>query len=139
MLRQIDIFEIVNAFKRKSSRNTLKSQTALPQEFTVPPHIADDDLARKLWALGDPVRLRIVRLLPDSPSAAFTPNVSELADRLGLSQPTISHHLRVLRQASLIEGEKRCRDMVYWIKGDHAHEILDHLTSILFEPVNPAP
>ena len=55
-------------------------------------------------ALGDPTRLEIFRLLAaqDAPVCAC-----DVVDRFGLSQPTISHHLRILRQAGLVTSAKR--------------------------------
>ena len=52
------------------------------------------DLAKQLWAVGDPVRLRILSLLPPAADCEHGNNVSTLARRLGSSQPTVSHHLR---------------------------------------------
>jgi ArsR family transcriptional regulator len=74
-----------------------------------------DTLSKQLWALGDPVRLQILRMLPTEPSCHDACNVSTIAERIGLSQPATSHHLRILRQAAIITNEKKCRDMIYWI------------------------
>jgi len=73
------------------------------------------DLAKQLWAVGDPVRLRILRLLSPTADCEHGYNVSALGKRLELSQPTISHHLRILRQAGLVSNRKMCRDVFYWI------------------------
>src|SRR5471030_1068429 len=51
----------------------------------------NNDLAKQLWAVGDPVRLRILQLLPQTAECEHGNNVSTLAKRLGLSQPTVSH------------------------------------------------
>lgn len=77
--------------------------------------IPEDVLARQLWALGDTVRLRILRLLPSQPDCEHGNNVTEIANQLGLSQPTASHHLRILRQAGFVEGRRMCRDVYYWV------------------------
>lgn len=55
-------------------------------------------------ALGDPTRLDIFRLLAaqDAPVCAC-----DVVDRFGLAQPTISHHLRILREAGLVTVSKR--------------------------------
>lgn len=95
--------------------------------------IPDAELARKLWALGDPVRLRLLRLLPVDPSCATGSNVSALAETLGLAQPTVSHHLRVLRQAGFIEGRKMCRDVFYHVVVDHADTVLAQMRTVLME------
>lgn len=78
------------------------------------PSTATDALAKRLWALGDLARLRLLSLLPTSPDCTTRSNVSSLAEALGLSQPTVSHHLRVLRQAGFVEFRKMCRDVYYW-------------------------
>jgi ArsR family transcriptional regulator len=72
-------------------------------------------------ALGDPVRLRILELLPIGEQAGESPNVSELARGLEISQPTLSHHLGILRNAGLVRFKKRQRDVYYWTDS----EILD--------------
>ena len=61
------------------------------------------ELARVLAALADPVRLRLYSLV-----AAETEVCScNLEGPLGKSQPTVSHHLKVLGEAGLVEGERR--------------------------------
>jgi ArsR family transcriptional regulator len=64
------------------------------------------DLARMFKALGDPVRLRILSRITSAPAGEIC--VCEITgDDFDVSGPTISHHLRVLREAGLIEGERR--------------------------------
>lgn len=75
-----------------------------------------DTLAKQLWAIGDPVRLRILQILPTQPTCEEACNVSTIAERVGLSQPAASHHLRILRQAGIITNRKMCRDMIYWVQ-----------------------
>jgi ArsR family transcriptional regulator len=60
-------------------------------------------LAAVLAALADPVRLRLVSILAAQGEVCSC----HLEEPLGKSQPTISHHTRVLAKAGLIEGEKR--------------------------------
>ena len=74
-----------------------------------------DQLARQLKALSEPARLRILELLPVTRDCESVYNVSELAEELGIPQPTVSHHLRVLHQAGLVQCAKMCRDVYYWI------------------------
>ena len=90
-----------------------------------------DALAKQLWAIGDPVRLQILRILPSEPSCEDACNVSKVAERIGLSQPATSHHLRILRQAGLITNEKKCRDMIYWVQLDAADEVIAALRAVL--------
>ena len=90
-----------------------------------------DSLAKQLWALGDPVRLQILKILPSEPTCENICNVSKIAERIGLSQPATSHHLRILRQAGLITNEKKCRDMIYWVQLDAASEVIEALRQLL--------
>ena len=90
-----------------------------------------DTLAKQLWAIGDPVRLQILRLLPTEPSCENACNVSKIAERIGLSQPATSHHLRILRQAGLITNEKKCRDMIYWVQLNVSNEVIEALREVL--------
>jgi ArsR family transcriptional regulator len=68
--------------------------------------LSDSDsvrLAAVLAALADPVRLRLISILAAQGEVCSC----HLQEPLGKSQPTISHHTRVLARAGLIEGEKR--------------------------------
>jgi ArsR family transcriptional regulator len=62
-------------------------------------------MAPVLAALGDPVRLRLLSIVASEGEVCSC----SLEDPLGKSQPTISHHTRVLAEAGLITGEKRGR------------------------------
>jgi ArsR family transcriptional regulator len=78
---------------------------------------AQEKLASQLWAIGDPMRLRLLALLPESPNCEHENNVSRLAEVLDISQPSVSHHLRILRQTGLVSHRKMCRDVFYWKNG----------------------
>ena len=60
-------------------------------------------IVRLFKALADPTRLEIVRLLRAQPGATC---VCDIVDHFDLAQPTISHHLKVLREAGLIEQSR---------------------------------
>ncbi|WP_442877602.1 ArsR/SmtB family transcription factor [Dactylosporangium sp. AC04546] len=62
-------------------------------------------LAGVLKAIADPARLRLLSLIQSAPDGEAS--VSDLTAPLGLSQPTVSHHLRILTEAGLLEREKR--------------------------------
>ncbi|MGH3736936.1 MAG: ArsR/SmtB family transcription factor [Micromonosporaceae bacterium] len=64
-----------------------------------------EKLANVLKALADPTRLRLLSLVQSSPRAEAC--VCELTEPLGISQPTVSHHLRILSEAGLLQREKR--------------------------------
>ena len=61
------------------------------------------DLAARFRALGDPARLAIVNRLAGAGEVC----VCAFVDELGLSQPTVSHHLKVLREAGLVEARRQ--------------------------------
>jgi ArsR family transcriptional regulator, arsenate/arsenite/antimonite-responsive transcriptional repressor len=70
-------------------------------------------LAAVFKALADPVRLRLLSLI-----ASFADGEACVCDLTGpfdVSQPTISHHLRVLREAGLIDCERRGTWVYYWV------------------------
>jgi ArsR family transcriptional regulator, arsenate/arsenite/antimonite-responsive transcriptional repressor len=62
-------------------------------------------LARALKTIADPARLRLLSLIQAQPGGETC--VCHLTEPLGLSQPTVSHHLKVLHDAGLVERERR--------------------------------
>ena len=68
-------------------------------------------LARDFAVLADPVRLRLLSLLASAPAGEAC--VCELVEPLDRSQPTVSHHLKILVDAGIIAGEKRGRWVWY--------------------------
>lgn len=68
-------------------------------------------LAPMFKALGDPVRLRLLSLIASQGREVC---VCELTPLFALSGPTISHHLKVLREAGLIDCERRGTWVYYW-------------------------
>src|SRR5260370_20531694 len=72
-----------------------------------------------LKVLAAPARLAIVTELAEQPRF-----VHELVDRLGMSQPLISQHLRVLRGARLVGVERRGREAVYSLGDQHVAPIV---------------
>src|SRR5580693_523298 len=63
------------------------------------------DLARKLKALADPTRLRLVSMVAAHDGGEAC--VCDLTEPLGLTQPTISHHLKILVEAGIFTRDKR--------------------------------
>jgi ArsR family transcriptional regulator, arsenate/arsenite/antimonite-responsive transcriptional repressor len=70
-------------------------------------------LARVFKALGDPVRLRLVSLIGAHVGGEVC--VCELTEAFDLTQPTISHHLKILRDAGLIDSQRRGTWVYYWL------------------------
>lgn len=79
------------------------------------------DLARSFKAIGDPVRLRLLSLI--AAHAGGEACVCDLTDAFEVSGPTISHHLKVLREAGLIVGERRASWIYYRIQPDVLAEL----------------
>jgi ArsR family transcriptional regulator len=70
--------------------------------------LGDDDAARLagvLKVVADPTRLRLLSLIASHPDGEIC--VCDLTAPLGLSQPTVSHHLKVMAGVGLVEREKR--------------------------------
>ena len=73
-------------------------------------------------ALAEPNRLRIVELL-----RAGARSVNEIGERLDLRQPQVSKHLRVLKEAGLVEVEPRAQQRVYELRAAPLRQIHDWL------------
>lgn len=77
--------------------------------------ISTDPDVRFLQALGDPVRLSIVRQIAACGEAVCACDFVECCT---VSQPTISHHLRVLREAGVVTSERQGTNIVYALSPD---------------------
>ena len=89
--------------------------------------VADEqavELARAFAALADPVRLRLFSMI----AAAGTCCSCELIEPIGKSQPTVSHHTKVLADAGLITGEKLGRWVNWSVVPDKLAELRASLT-----------
>ena len=82
-------------------------------------------LAAMFKALGDPVRLRMVSLIASHPGGEAC--VCEISATFDVSQPTISHHLKLLRAAGLLDCERRGTWVYYWV----IPSALQQLSSVL--------
>ena len=87
------------------------------------------ELAKVFKALGDPVRLRLMSMIASRGEGGEV-CVCELTPAFELSQPTISHHLKLLRQAGLIDCERRGTWVYYWVLPG----ALDRLAGFLTTP-----
>lgn len=77
-----------------------------PSIAAAPLDVGDaSELARGFSALGDPVRLRVLSMLASAPAGEVC--VCDFVGPLGKSQPTVSHHLKILAEAGLVHGERR--------------------------------
>ncbi|MFE9406562.1 ArsR/SmtB family transcription factor [Streptomyces sp. NPDC006530] len=91
------------------------------------------DLARMFKALSDPVRLRLLSLIASHEGGEAC--VCDLTGPFDVSQPTISHHLKVLREAGLVGSERRGTWVYYWV----LPAALARLSSLLRAPAATTP
>ncbi|MFD7531995.1 MULTISPECIES: ArsR/SmtB family transcription factor [unclassified Streptomyces] len=85
-------------------------------------------LAKVFKALGDPVRLRLLSMIASRDGGEIC--VCDLTPAFDLSQPTISHHLKLLKQAGLIDSERRGT----WVYYRLLPETTDRLAAVLTRP-----
>ena len=106
---------------RTAKRMTMADCCSVLEEPVTDAHAAD--LAQAFAALGDPVRLRLFSMI----ASAGTECSCNLIEPIGKSQPTVSHHTKILAEAGLITGEKVGR----WVNWSVVPEKLDQLRAAL--------
>jgi len=82
-------------------------------------------------ALGDPKRIMILYAINEEPR-----HVTALAESLGFPQPTVSRHLRILRQRALVRKERKGPAVVYHLADTRIVEILDSMRLLLRDAMN---
>ena len=92
-----------------------------------------EQLAGLLKAVADPARLRLLSLVADGGETC----VCDLTGPVGLSQPTVSHHLRVLVEAGLLTREQRGKWAYYRLVDDAVSDLAGTLLAAL--QVSPSP
>lgn len=97
------------------------AQVAATTAASLPTTLDHDVQVFKL--LADETRLKILMYLMREGEL----HVSALCDRLGQSQPAVSHHLALLRQAGMIEPRRDGKHNFYSIQKDHFHQIMAEL------------
>jgi ArsR family transcriptional regulator len=107
-----------------TTTHTTAHRTAAPAPVRTPRTLAEaGDLLR---ALAAPVRIAIVLQLLESDRC-----VHDLVDALGVTQPLISQHLRVLKSAGVVQGDRQGREVVYSLVDDHlAHIVVDAVAHV---------
>jgi len=91
---------------------------ALPAEQAAP-------LAKAFAALGDPVRLRLLSLVMAAEDGQMC--ACDLVEPVGKSQPTVSHHLKVLREAGLVTATRRGTNVWYAVASEQVAALRDVL------------
>ena len=79
------------------------------------------ELASGFNALSDPVRLRVLSMLAAAPDGEVC--VCDFVDPLGKSQPTISHHLKILSEAGLVHSDRRGKWVWYSLNRERLAEL----------------
>lgn len=90
-----------------------------------------EQLAPMFKALGDPIRLRLLSMIAATGSECC---VCDLTDAFDVTGPTISYHLKILRQAGLVDCERRGTWVYYWIRPEAAHGMARLLAGLPAEP-----
>ena len=80
-------------------------------------------LAHQLKALADPARLQLLSIVRASGSAC----ICDLTEPVGLSQPTVSHHMKVLVDAGLLHREKRGKWVHFSVNAEALRDLSDQL------------
>jgi ArsR family transcriptional regulator len=111
---------VPSAASDEGRRPTPASSTTQPLTRT-----AAESLAKTLRMVADPTRLQLLSMINGSPGHEVT--VGELTQHLGLRQPTISHHLRLMFEDGLLDREQRGRNVWYSIAEDRREAIADLL------------
>lgn len=94
---------------------------------------AAEQIARNLRAMADPTRVQILSLIVES--AGGRRPVTELADELGLTQPTVSHHLRIMTEEGILERAQEGRQVWYSVVPARVSDVFD---SVRADPVAAA-
>jgi DNA-binding transcriptional ArsR family regulator len=87
------------------------------------------ELAEMFRLLGEPNRLMLVVSCLDGPL-----NVGDLTRKVGLSQSLVSHHLRLLRAARLLQARRRGKQVFYAIPDCHVRDMLTNMIEHIVEP-----
>ncbi|CAB3749092.1 Transcriptional repressor SmtB [Paraburkholderia humisilvae] len=90
------------------------------------------ELAEMFRLMGDPSRLKIIVACLNAPMC-----VSDIAAKYGMSQPLVSHHLRLLRAARVLRAERRGKQVFYEAADDHVKRVIGDMTEHVCEQPVP--
>lgn len=110
---------------------------SLAEKIETPPVPGPDEtaaLAEIFRLMGDPSRLRIVLTCLRGEVA-----VNDIANSLGLSQSSVSHHLRLLRSARILKAERRGKQVFYGAADHHVRGMLEDMVEHIAEPKSERP
>jgi ArsR family transcriptional regulator, arsenate/arsenite/antimonite-responsive transcriptional repressor len=101
---------------------TESSVQCCPSVLASPLEVRDATaLAQGFTALADPVRLQVLSILAASSEGEVC--VCDFVGPLGKSQPTVSHHMKILVEAGLVHGERRSKWVYYSLDRDRLAEL----------------
>jgi len=86
-------------------------------------------MAEVYKALGDPTRLEIISLLTESENLC----VNVIAEKTGMSQPAVSQHLKILKNAGFLNAKKMGMHVHYSLNRDKVKEFTDSMTALFSE------
>ena len=86
------------------------------------------ELAEMFRLMGDPSRLKIIAACLSAPMC-----VSDIASKYGLSQPLVSHHLRLLRAARVLRSERRGKQIFYEAADEHVKRVIGDMAAHVCE------
>lgn len=89
--------------------------------------IDNDTITQTLSAVADPTRLKIVLLLSEHNRL----NVTAIAQQFNISRPTISHHLKILKDAKVARREQVGQEVYYWLDRTHVAHILRSMADLV--------
>jgi DNA-binding transcriptional ArsR family regulator len=100
----------------KAGATSSRSRAPRPPRGSAKPFAGPEDRFTKVFAaLGEPTRLHIMQILPREPICHQMYNVVELAEELGLTQPTVSHHLKILAEAGIVQCRRQCNSLYFYV------------------------
>lgn len=85
-------------------------------------------LAETFRLMGDPSRLRIILACRGEPIS-----VNDIAEQLQLAQSLVSHHLRLLRAARLVRGDRRGKQIFYCLADSHVRSVIADMVDHIME------
>ncbi len=122
---------IASSTKKPALPNLPKSPVSESAETQFGDNAQTDTIASAFKAMSHPVRIRILDLLSRHASPMC---VCHIEARFTLSQPTISHHLRLLRKAGLVDSERRGTWIYYSVRREGVEPLNSFVQSIICDP-----
>ncbi len=108
--------------------NLLQASCCTPVTMVTPGPDESRDLARRLKALSDPTRLLLVQLVATHPGGRAC--ICDLTEPLGVTQPTVSHHMKVLVESGVVTREQQGRWAYYTIQPEALDDLVRQLARL---------